>query len=136
MKHDLVTPDAWVELRDYRELRAKDRKVVLCAMFGEAELKEEGGGVQRPTAGVAYASAFNASEMTAALLITGWNIPYLPGALVPNGNPEILGELTIEDSDALFVIVAPAVSALMPGADRPSPDQAADPTSPTVPVRA
>lgn len=129
-RHDLATPDAWVEMRDYRELRSRDRKLVMAAMFGKVDFADAELTLARPTAGGLYSATVDAAEVAASLLITSWNIPYLvdvPPTL------DAIGDLKIEDADALAELASPAVSALLPS--RPSVAQAGKPNTPTQPVR-
>jgi len=107
----------WVELRDYRELRAGDKKRILRGIKdGQSQV----------------GSALDVTDGIIAMLVTNWEIPGMEALPVPSASLESIELLTIADYDALVAAVGPAAQALMPKA--PSPDQADDPKSPTPPA--
>lgn len=109
----------WIELRDPRELKARDKKAIIRNMQPPDEAKPLG-------------FALDVADGLACMLIAAWEIPYLPGAPLPSADPAQLDELTIPDYDAVMDAVRPAQELLFP---RPAtPDDHADPTSPTGPV--
>ena len=133
-RHVLKSDGAWVELRDLLDVRARDRRKVTAAMTAGVSVDIETGRIAADSARVMQAFETDAPEAVAALLITAWEIPYMPDAKLPSIDPESVGELRLDDYDRLMEIIKPAVSLLL--ARRPSPDDHADPTSPSVPASA
>lgn len=135
-RHVLKSDGAWVELRDVHDLRARDRKKVTATMAAVVGFDPETG---RPTmadsAAVMEAYQSAVPEAVAALLVAGWEIPYLPDAKLPSLDPDVLGELRLDDYDRLVELVAPARALLMPSSST-DPDDYADPTSPSAPASA
>jgi hypothetical protein len=137
-KHELATEGAWVVLPEEQELRNKDRKRVLRTMFNETNLAD-GGGIVRPSAGVAYAGSLNAADLVAALLIADWSVPYLDDKLPVYANTEAslaavleqIDELKTADADALTALVADTTAGVLPSKDRPSVGDSGVPNSPT-----
>jgi hypothetical protein len=131
-RHILKSDGAWVELRDLLDVRARDRKRVMAVMTDGVEVDINTGAMQADTAKVLQAYTDGIPEAVAALLITAWEIPYAPDAKLPSIDPDAIGDLRLDDYDRLMEIVKPAVDLLMP--KPPSPDDYADPTSPSEPA--
>lgn len=133
-RHVLKSDGAWVELRDVRDLRARDRKKVTAAMTSGVGFDFE---TNQPTmadpAAVMEAYQSAVPETIAALLVCGWEIPYLPDAKLPVLDMDILGELRLEDYDRLIELVTPARALLMPSSST-DPSEHADPQSPSEPA--
>lgn len=108
VKHDLPS-GGWVELKEAHELRAKDRKSVLRQ-------------VEDPVEGHKMATAIGITDLVLAASIIAWEVPYLPGVVIPSVNLESLDELEIADEDAIQKFVEPLVKIFMPSA--PTPDDA------------
>lgn len=132
MRHVLKTDGAWVELRDVEDLRAKDRKAVQAVVMGALEFDFETGQVATGQESV-QRIVDGAPDAVARQLVVGWEIPYLPDAQLPRLDPDVLGELMLEDYDRLRELIAPAVALLMPGDSR-DPSDFENPTSPSVPA--
>lgn len=131
-RHELKTDGAWVELRDVADLRARDRKKVDAVVMSAVTFDMETGAVEAsPDALEKVASGTN--DATAAVLISAWEIPYLPDAPLPRLDAEALGELMLADYDRLMELIRPAVDALNPRSSR-NPDDHADPQSPSEPA--
>jgi hypothetical protein len=135
-RHVLKSDGAWVELRDVHDLRARDRKKVSAAMTTGVSFDLDTG---RPTmtdpTRVMEAFQNDVPEAIAALLISTWEIPYLPDAKIPSIDPEILGELRLDDYDRLIELIEPARALLLPNSST-DPDDYADPASPSEPASA
>jgi hypothetical protein len=123
----------WFELRDYRELRAKDRKVLLTQLTAGMQVNATSGEVRDMSGSVAALAALDATEGLAALLITAWEVPGLPAAVLPSQQIAMLGELTMPDYDTIAAAVEPAYGAII-GARTVDPSDAADPSSPSGPA--
>jgi hypothetical protein len=133
-RHNLPTAGAWVELRDYTDLRAKHRKQAMAARVGTTEIDPTTGKPMPIRASMAFLAGIDLAESVAAMLITAWHIPYLPGAALPEADPSILGELTMEDNNAILVLTEGARTALLAGAKAIDPSDHEDPDSPSVPA--
>lgn len=130
--HDLPTEGAWVELRDPTELRNRHRKQITERLVGAVEIDADGRHMPVKTA-LAYVAGMDINDLVAAMLVTKWHIPYLDDPDTPPADrPDVIGDLTFEDADRLAELIRPGVALLMP--KKPSPDDHADPTSPTPPV--
>jgi hypothetical protein len=132
-KHNLVTKGAWVKLRAFEDLRAKHRKRALAGRLGAMQLDPNTGKPTSIEARVAILAGMNLAEDVAAMLITEWNIPYLPGAQLPNDNPELIGELTIEDNNRLLELTEEIRKKLIADRKTVDPSDYADPDSPSKP---
>lgn len=132
-KHDLATKGAWVKLRGYEDLRAKHRKRALANRVGSLELDPTTGKPQTFAARLAVMASLDGAEDVAAMLIAEWNIPYLPGAQLPDEHPELLGELTIEDNNALLGLTEPIRKQLVADKQDIDPGNYANPDSPSRP---
>jgi hypothetical protein len=90
---------------------------------------------------------FEAVNEIAALMITGWSLPYEPEPVVaedgtetprpwtlPKNDVSILDELLAPDAMKLEELLEPARAVLMPS--KPSPDDVDDPASPSGPASA
>lgn len=132
MRHDLVTEGAWVDLRDISTVRARDRKAAMQGLLRNIKVDLEGGDVEIPDRLSAVLSASDdLAEAAALTLITEWCVPYLDGA-VPS--LDAIGDLEMEDYDRLLKLAEPAIKKFMP--PKVSPDDHADPKSPSVPASA
>jgi hypothetical protein len=132
-RHILKSDGAWVELRDLLDVRARDRKKVMAIMTSAIRITDfTTGEMDADTTQVMQAYESGIPEAVAALLITAWEIPYAPDAKLPSIDVESLGDLRLDDYDRLMEIIQPAMDLLMP---KPvSPDDYADPTSPSEPA--
>ena len=131
-RHILKSDGAWVELRDLLDVRARDRKKVTGIMTSAVHITDLSTGAMDADADVVMKAYESIPEVVAALLITAWEIPYAPDAKLPSIDPDSIGDLRLDDYDRLMEIVKPAVDLLM--ARPPSPDDYADPTSPSEPA--
>jgi len=104
----------WIELRDPATLMRGDKKTI---MKGVEDLDKELGMVYDLTDGLLV------------VLVTAWGYD-LP---VPSVSRASLDLLPLEDDDALLKAMEPAQKLLFPGTPEPTPEQAADPASPTAP---
>jgi hypothetical protein len=134
-KHDLPS-GGWVELRDPNWLRARDRQALMRKIVPEDNDQRD-----KLTLG------FEAVNEIAALMITGWSLPYEPEPVVaedgtetprpwtlPKNDVSILDELLAPDAMKLEELLEPARAVLMPS--KPSPDDVDDPASPSGPASA
>lgn len=109
----------WVEFCDPSTLKAKHKKRVLRRLRTLD--------MERPmSSGIDYTDAI------ACEVITCWEVPYLPDAPLPSENPDLLDELDIDDYDELIAALAPFLDHF--NRRRPTPDDAEDETSPSVPA--
>ena len=131
-RHVLKTEGAWVDLREVEDLRARDRKAVEAVVYSSVDFDIESGGVTANERTIAQISSA-APDAVAAALIFSWEIPYLPDARIPRLDPEILGELRLDDYDRLMELVEPAQKLLMPRGSSDVDDHA-DPQSPSGPA--
>lgn len=136
-RHELATEGAWVELRDDSDLRAKDRKKIMAAMFGGVNLGETGQ-LDTLNLGAAYGGTLAAANVAAAALITAWYVPYLTDSTsyLPRDRPDLLDDLKVPDDDILTELVAPVVSRMIKSSQGVSPADVNVPNSPTAPVSA
>lgn len=110
-------------LRDVRTLRGGDKRRITISV---ADAGVESNAAYMLTARAAVARA----------LIVAWDIPYAPGAKLPSEEPTTFDDLELADYDKIFLhdVVTDAVILLWP---RPvTPDDAAEPGSPTEPAAA
>ncbi|AEW92932.1 MULTISPECIES: hypothetical protein [Streptomycetaceae] len=105
---------AWVELRDWRELRRGDKKRALSDVTDTT----------RPVA-----AGYELADALLTILITAWSYQ-LP---LPSASPESLDLLPIEDDQPLMDLVLPAIQGLVPTS---VDTEDADPASPSVPSAA
>ncbi|GAA1030803.1 MULTISPECIES: hypothetical protein [Amycolatopsis] len=132
-KHDLPS-GGWVELRDPNWLRARDRQALIRKITPDDNDQRD-----------KFTLGFDAINEIAALMITGWSLPYEPEPVVaedgtetarpwtlPKNDVSILDELLAGDSAALEQLLEPARAVLMP--QKPSPDDVDDPASPSGPA--
>jgi hypothetical protein len=132
IRHVLKTDGAWVELRDVEDLRARDRKKVDAVVMSALTVDMETGAIAaNPGALEKVASGTN--EAIAAVLISSWEIPYLPDAQLPCIDPDVLGELRLPDYDRLIELIEPAAALLNPRSSS-NPDDYDDPQSPSEPA--
>lgn len=117
-RHPLVTEGAWVQLRDPKTFKSGDKRQVLRAV------KDMEGG--EGSAAVSFMDGI------AVVAVEAWSLN-LP---VPSADPAVLDMMEIGDYDALFRLLSPAQEVLFPTAPEQTPEQAADPGSPTVPSAA
>lgn len=132
-KHTLHTKGAWVKLRAFEDLRAKHRKRALAGRLGAMQFDPTTGRPQAFSARLAVLATMDGAEDVAAMLVAEWNIPYLPGAQLPDEHPELLGELTIGDNNALLELTEPIRKRLIADKQDVDPGGYADPDSPSSP---
>ena len=135
-RHVLKSDGAWVEFRDLLDLRARDRKKINAVLTSGVGFDMD---TERPTisdpARVMEAYQSDIPEAIAAVLISTWEIPYLPDARIPSIDRDVLGELRLEDYDRLIELIEPARALLMPS-DSTDPSGYDDPQSPSEPASA
>lgn len=121
----------WVDLMDIGEIRADHRKQAAAA--AAAAMTFDGDGKVGDFNGAAAVTAgFDAGEAVARAMVVAWELPYLQHAPLPSTQPALLGQLTLDDYDALLELVEPARLRMFP---KPvTPDDHADKSSPSTPV--
>ena len=126
VRHELPS-GGWVEIKEASELRAKDRKAVLRQ-------------IADPEEGHRMATVVSMTDLIAATVIIAWELPYLPGADIPQIQLDNLDELEILDENAVQAAIEPLVKLFSPQAPSPDDTENADGTpnleSPTVPSTA
>lgn len=132
VRHELVTPGAWVELRDVDDLRGRDRDAVWAAMGSGLTLNADGRPVMSEASRVLTAGSVT-SNTIAGLLVERWEAPYLGGGPQPSPSAAQIGELKLKDLDRLLELVEPAVTLLMPSSAT-DPDDYGDELSPSGPA--
>lgn len=106
---------AWIELRDWRELRRGDKQDVMS-------------GIKDPDNMMSM--MFGATNGLLTLLTVNWSYQFP----IPSLAPESLRLLPLDDDDALTALMQPAFRALFPGKpDQGDEAQRKDPQSPTEP---
>jgi len=113
----------WVELRDPKTLKARDRKAVMR-------------GLPDPETGRVMRFGVDMSDGITAVMVAAWKIPYLPDAPLPSENIDILDDLSIADDAALQGMpeMTEAAKLFRPG--KPDPSTYEDLDSPTGPASA
>jgi hypothetical protein len=112
-RHSLPS-GAWIELRDWRELRRGDKQNILGDVADPEKL---------------MAMMFEVTNGLLRLLITNWSYE-LP---IPSVSRQSLDLLPMEDDGALTQLVQPAFRALFPQTPVADDEQRADESSPTEP---
>lgn len=130
-RHSLKSDGAWVELRDVEDLRQRDRKKVNAIVMSAISVDLDGNVAAGPEMVSLIQEA--APDAVIELLVSGWEIPYLPDAKLPKLDPDVLGELKLDDYDRLLELVTPAQDLLMPHASN-NVDDYQDPASPSEPA--
>jgi hypothetical protein len=123
MRYNLPS-GGWVEIRDPKLLKARDRKTVMRSM-------------QDPEEGHMLTFAVDMTDGIAAVMVEDWKIPYLPDdAPLPSQNLAILDDLSIADESALQALpeMLEAAKLFKPG--KPDPSDYDNPDSPTEPASA
>lgn len=129
VRHDLPS-GGWVEIRSLESLKARDSKAVMRSL-GKVDVEK------------VMSMAVDMTDGLIAVMVTDWKIPYGDDWAIPSlcimrdaetGTPVVLDELTAQDYSQIQLLVQPAQKVLFPG--KPSPDDAADPASPTAPASA
>ena len=133
-KHNLATKGAWVKLRAYDDLRAKHRKRALANRVGTLEVDPNTGKPLNMAARLAVLTQIDLAEDVAAMCVTAWNIPYLPGAVLPDEDPTILGELTMDDNTKLLELTESIKDQLLGAPKTVDPGDFGDPDSPSKPA--
>ena len=110
----------WAELRDPKTLRAKDKRRVLKNIKGTPDEENP------------VAASLDTTDGMVCMMVTAWEIPYMPDAALPGDAPEMLDELEIPDYDVLLEAVTPARELLFP--DKITPDDHDKPDSPPAPA--
>lgn len=123
----------WAVFRDVTGLRSKHQKMIMRAgarALDAAGVGTEAGGIERGWA---------TTEALVAFLVLSWTIPYDPDPfdptrtwVLPSIDPTIMDDLRPEDYTALMDALSPARKTLFPSP--PTPDDHADPASPTGPA--
>ena len=130
-RHVLKSDGAWVELRDVDDLRARDKKRVVAAVTELVKVDVESGSVGTGP-DVIRRIVQDITDVVAGLLVTAWEIPYLPDARLPSIDAESLDDLRLDDYARLQELVEPVVSLLMPGSSN-NVDDHEKPESPSGP---
>jgi len=108
----------WIQLRDAKTLRRGDKKRAMANVSGDTDK--------------IMAMAYDMTDGLLAVLIIDWSYD-LP---LPGESPQSLELLPIEDDEALMEAIEPARALVFPEKPEPTPQQIADPASPTVPSAA
>lgn len=109
----------WVQMRHASDLRARHRKEVAGAITDE----------------MTPVDVLNMQQAVARVMIVDWELPYLPGEVIPalnSGNP--LDDLTALDENALIKHLEPVLAVFNPR--EVDPADHANPDSPTPPAAA
>ena len=133
-RHVLKSDGAWVELRDIDDLRARDKKKVNSAITDLVKVDMESGAVDTGP-DVIRRIVQDVPDIVAGLLITSWEIPYLPDARLPSIDPEVLDDLRLDDYQRLLELTEPVVALLMPSSSN-NVDDFEKPESPSEPASA
>ncbi len=114
----------WIQLRHLDDLRSKHRNHVTAAMGDSAYMR------------IADVTAMQYA--VAEVCVTAWHLPYLEDAPLPwdarvkDGLNSVLQELTVRDENAMYEALEPVLELFNP--KRVTPDDHADPDSPTAPA--
>lgn len=135
-KHTLHTRGAWVKVLPYEDLKAKHRNRAVAGRFGQLTFDPNTGKPRDLEARSFAINMLGAAEDIAAMLVTAWNIPYMPGAQLPADHPDLLGELRIEDYNKLLEITEPIRQQLIDPPKPVDPGEFDDADSPTGPASA
>lgn len=128
----------WVEMKDPNFLRGKDRDALIRQLNGGSNGKID---VNDPDA--TMDAGLRAVKIMAGIMITGWHLPYDPDPaddgtprpwVLPSVDYTIMDELYAPDVVLIEEELKVAQRVLMP--QKPSPDQHADPESPSGPESA
>lgn len=128
----------WVEMKDPNWLRGKDRDALIRKLNGGSNGKID---VNDPDA--TLDAGLRSVKHMAGIMITGWHLPYEPDPaddgtardwVLPSVDYTIMDELLAPDVVAIEEELKVAQRILMP--QKPSPDQHADPESPSGPESA
>jgi hypothetical protein len=122
---------SWVEMRSADDVRSRDRDEITRSMYAGMTVDTETGKIEAPSGEAVAAAGLGIPKRIAALLITAWEIPYLPDAPIPSIEPLTLDYLRADDMDQLEKLIEPARALLMPKSVDPSDH--ADPQSPFEP---
>lgn len=122
-RYALVSEGAWVELRDPRTLKAGAKRSLMRT-------------ISNPETVTAGAIAVDMTDGLIMLLVENWELPpsYIPVPTGIEGWRQALDLMEIGDYDRLMELVGPAQELLF-GSKKPeaTPEQRADPESPTTP---
>lgn len=128
----------WVEMKDPNWLRGKDRDALIRKLNGG-----ENAPVDAKDPDATMVAGFRAVKIMAGIMITGWHLPYEPEPaedgtarpwVLPSVDYTIMDELFAPDVVMIEEELKVAQRILMP--QKPSPDQHADPESPSTPESA
>lgn len=128
----------WVEMKDPNFLRGKDRDALIRQLNGGKNGKID---VDDPDA--TMEAGLRTVKIMAGIMITAWYLPYQPDPddggtardwVLPSVDYTIMGELLAGDVATIEEELKVAQRILMP--QKPSPDQHADPESPSGPESA
>lgn len=106
----------WVEFRDPRMVRAREKRRVMRAINDPDK---------------AAAMAMDVTEGIAAMLVERWEVPELPNLPLPIEDLNVFDLLTIPDYDTIIEAARPAMKLFFPGV---TPDDAGKPGTPTLPA--
>lgn len=116
-RQPLATDGSWVQIRDPHTLKSGDKRRVLRAVRDNAEAGEV---------------ALSMLDAIATVAVESWSLQ-LP---VPAQDIKVLDLMEIGDYDKLSALLGPTQDALFPTPVEETPEQAADPASPTEPSAA
>ncbi|MEV0090468.1 hypothetical protein [Streptomyces sp. NPDC050738] len=115
MSERLTLPSgAWVELRDPATMLRGDKKKVMRGISD----------IENP-----MATGYDLTDGLLQVLVVAWSYE-LP---LPSVSPESLELLPLNDDERLMEITEAARDLIFPKKSEPTPEQVADPASPTVP---
>lgn len=124
---DLTLPSgAVVTLRDPEDLTGAEYNAIVGGIVRKGDPRDD--------EGAAAAAGMDMVYGLAAVLVSAWEVPYLPGLLPPCKEPDHLGRLRIRDYNAVIEAAKGAMGILFPG--EATVDGAAVPGSPTEPASA
>lgn len=128
----------WVEMKDPNFLRGKDRDALIRQLNGG-----KNGQIDVSDPDAKLDAGLRAAKIMAGIMITGWHLPYQPDPaedgtardwVLPSVDYTIMDELLAPDVVLIEEELKVAQRVLMP--QKPSPDQHADPESPSGPESA
>ena len=129
----------WVEMKDPNWLRGKDRDALIRKLNGGKDAPD----LKNADDEAKLDAGFRSVKIMAGILITGWYLPYDPEPaedgsarhwVLPSEDYTIMDELFAPDVVLIEEEIKVAQRILMP--QKPSPDQHADPESPSTPESA
>jgi hypothetical protein len=125
----------WAVFRDPTKLRSKHQEMVL--LIGQQAEDKAGGG----SGAGKIARGFAVTRALLGFLVLSWSVPYdrdpddpTQTWMLPSVDSTVVSDLKPEDHTVLMDALEPARKILFP--DAPTPDDHADPASPTEPASA